>query len=488
MASPKPHVAIFPGAGMGHLIPVAELAKHLFGSHGLSLTFITCKWMFSPRLLAAYSENMASSGLDINFIQLPEVEIEGAQHMKPEVCLSKFFEKSKGSVENALRSLVDSASPVSAFITDFFCSTMFDVAAELRIPTYVFFTSAASVLSVLLSVPKIVSEIPISFKDAHFPIEVPGNPPIPGRDMPSPLQDRSDEAFYWFLHHSSLLWKVTGFLVNTFEDLEPEAIKALMEGKISKPKDIDRMPRIYPVGPLISSSPLEHNDKLVEDGRADCLKWLDNQPPSSVLFVSFGSGTGLPRAQVTELALGLEASGHRFLWVLRSPSSSFLSIEETELSQLLPEGFQSRTQDRGLVVASWAPQIPVLAHPSTGGFLSHCGWNSTLESISHGVPMICWPLFAEQRMNRILLANEFKVAIAAKMESNDFVRREEVERAVRELMEEESGMRVRARVKELKEKAVSALEEGGSSYKAMADAMSEWTTNEANSAAIVPDT
>jgi len=339
-----------------------------------------------------------------------------------------------------------------------------------------------------LSLPKIVSEIPISFKDADFPIEVPGTPPIPGRDMPTPLQDRSDEAFYWFHHHSLRLWEVTGILLNTFEDLEPEAIKALVEGKISNPTDIDRMPRLYPVGPLISSSPLEQNGKLVEDERADCLKWLDNQPPSSVLFVSFGSGTALPMAQVTELALGLEASGHRFLWVLRSPSSSFLSIEETELSQLLPEGFQSRTQDRGLVVASWAPQIPVLAHPSTGGFLSHCGWNSTLESISHGVPMICWPLFAEQRMNRILLANEFKVAIAAKMESDDFVRREEVERAVRELMEEESGMRVRARVKELKEKAVSALEEGGSSYKAMAAAMSEWTTNEANSAAIVPDT
>jgi len=408
--------------------------------------------------------------------------------MKLETHLSKLVEKSKGSVENALRSLVDSASPVSAFITDFFCSTMFDVTAELRIPTYVFFTCAASLLSVMLSLPKIVSEIPISFKDADFPIEVPGTPPIPGRDMPTPLQDRSDEAFYWFHHHSLRLWEVTGILLNTFEDLEPEAIKALVEGKISNPTDIDRMPRLYPVGPLISSSPLEQNGKLVEDERADCLKWLDNQPPSSVLFVSFGSGTALPMAQVTELALGLEASGHHFLWVLRSPSSSFLSIEETELSQLLPEGYQSRTQDQGLVVASWAPQISVLSHPSTGGFLSHCGWNSTLESISHGVPMICWPLFAEQRMNRILLANEFKVAIAAKMESDDFVRREEVERAVRELMEEESGMRVRARVKELKEKAVSALEEGGSSYKAMADAMSEWTTNEANSAAIVPDT
>ena len=152
------------------------------------------------------------------------------------------------------------------------------------------------------------------------------------------------------------------------------------------------------------------------------------------------------------------------------------------MSQLLPEGFEIRNKDRGLIVALWAPQIPVLSHPSTVGLISHCCWNSTLESISHGVPIISWPLFAEQRMNRLLLLNEFKVAIAVEMESDDnLVRRGEVERAVKELMEGESGMRVRARVKEMKEKGVSALKEGGSSYKAMAAAVSEW-------AAITPKT
>nr|ASU43998.1 UDP-glycosyltransferase UGT5d [Picea glauca] len=488
MGSRKPRVAIFPSAGLGHLIPFAELAIRLSDHHGLSVSFISCKWMFSPRLMASYSERIASSGLDITFVQLPEVEIDGAEHMKIETHISKLLEKSKDSVVSALRSLLDSAPPISAFITDFSCSTMFDVAAELGIPTYVFFTSTASLLSFMLSFPKLVSEIPISFKDTEFPIEIPGLPPIAGTDLPPPVQDRSNEAFYWAVQHCSCLWKVRGILINTFEELEPETIKALVEGKISNTTEADRVPRFYPVGPVISSSPLEYNDKHVEDGRADCLKWLDNQPPSSVLFVSFGSGASLPSAQVTELAVGLEASGHRFLWVLRSLSSSFLSIEETELSQVLPEGFENRTRDRGLVVASWAPQIPVLSHPSTGGFISHCGWNSTLESISHGMPIICWPLFAEQRMNRILLVNKLKVGIAAKMESDGFVGREEVERAVRELMEGGDGRRVRARMRELKVKAVSALEEGGSSYKAMAAAVSEWTTNAnaENSVAIIP--
>jgi len=379
-----------------------------------------------------------AASLDITFVQLPaDVEIEGAELMKIETRISKLMEKSKGSVEIGLRSLLDSGSPVSAFITDFFCSAMFDVTAKLCIPTYVFLTSTASLLSLMLSIPKLVSEIPISFKDADFPVEVPGLPPISSRDLPTPLQDRSDEAFFWFVHHFSRLREIKGVLLNTFEELETEPIKALVEGKIFNPTDAHRIPRVYPVGPVISSSPLESHDKLLEDRRVDCLKWLDNQPPSSVLFVSFGSGGALPEAQVTELALGLEASRHRFLWVLRSTPIVFQPSKETEVSQILPEGFESRTRDRGLVVPSWAPQIPVLSHPSTGGFLCHCGWNSTLESISHGVPMITWPLFAEQRMNKFLLVNEFKVAIEAKMESDGFIRREEVERAVKELMEGE---------------------------------------------------
>nr|ASU43996.1 UDP-glycosyltransferase UGT5 [Picea glauca] len=484
MGSRKPHVAIFPSAGMGHLIPSAEFAKRLSADHGFTVTFITCKWMFSGfRLQQAYSERIASlRGFDVRFVQLPHVEIEEeAQHMKVETLVSKLLEKSKGFVESALTSLQidDSFSPLSAFITDFFCSTMFDVTAKLHIPTYLFFTSPASLLSVMLCLPKLASETQVSFKDADFSIEVAGVPPIPAKDLPTPVQDRSDEVFYWFVHHSSRLREATGILLNTFEELESEQIKALREGKVN-PSDPRRMPHIYPVGPLISSSPVEYE--------ADCLKWLDNQAPSSVLFVSFGSGVVMSREQITELALGLDASGHRFLWVLRSPSSTFLSINDSDVSELLPQGFEDRCKDRGVVVPSWAPQIPILSHPSTRGFLSHCGWNSSLESISHGVPMIAWPVFAEQKMNKILLVNDFKVALEAKMDSDGFVKREEVERAVRELMEGEAGMAVRERTRELKEKAASALAEGGSSYKAMADAVSDWGKHAANSAATVPDT
>jgi hydroquinone glucosyltransferase len=145
-----------------------------------------------------------------------------------------------------------------------------------------------------------------------------------------------------------------------------------------------------------------------------------------------------------------------------------------EMRDVLPEGFETRTKDRGLVVDSWAPQIGVLSHPSTGGFLSHCGWNSTIESILHGVPMVAWPLFAEQRMNAFFLVKEMKVAIEAQKGADGLVRREEVERAAREVMEGDGGMEMKKRMAELMRQARFAMVEGGSSYNALANAASVW--------------
>ncbi|GLJ47404.1 hypothetical protein SUGI_1000440 [Cryptomeria japonica] len=183
---------------------------------------------------------------------------------------------------------------------------------------------------------------------------------------------------------------------------------------------------------------------------------------------SFGSLGVFSREQITDLAIGLEASSHRFVWVLRGYKSGDSSSLETDISQLLPEGFKSRTWDRGLVVLNWAPQVPVLSHPSTGGFLSHCGWNSTLESVCHGVPMIAWPLAAEQGMNKVTLVKQFNVAIDLKMDNKGFVKREQVERSVRELMEGEEGRKAREEMKELKDQAKMAAMEGGSTIKATA--------------------
>ncbi|XXG48975.1 hypothetical protein AAC387_Pa02g3281 [Persea americana] len=160
--------------------------------------------------------------------------------------------------------------------------------------------------------------------------------------------------------------------------------------------------------------------------------------------------------------LGLERCGHRFLWSIRFDSST-----DTGLEKVLPDGFLDRTKGRGLVLQSWVPQVAILGHVAVGGFVSHCGWNSTLESLWFGVPTLAWPLYVEQRHNAFQLVREYGLALELSMdyEIDGWVGAEEVERGVRCLMgESEEGQKVRERTKEMAEASKKAVEEGGSSY------------------------
>ncbi|KAK1409117.1 hypothetical protein QVD17_35642 [Tagetes erecta] len=175
------------------------------------------------------------------------------------------------------------------------------------------------------------------------------------------------------------------------------------------------------------------------------------------------------KKQLEEIAAGLERSGQRFLWVVRKPppveneKESSSDGTEFEIDDILLEGFLTRTRDRGLVVKNWAPQLAVLEHESVGGFVSHCGWNSSLEAIVCGVPMVAWPLYAEQRMNREYLVEEMKVALRLTMSADGFVAADVVEETLRKLMEGEEGRAVRNQVLEMSRKAKAAVEDGGSS-------------------------
>lgn len=161
-----------------------------------------------------------------------------------------------------------------------------------------------------------------------------------------------------------------------------------------------------------------------------------------------------------------------------SASAAFFNVGSDENDDpllYLPDGFVKKTQGRGLVVPSWAPQVAILKHPSTGAFLSHCGWNSTLESIVHGVPMIAWPLYAEQRMNATFLAEEVGVVIKfSKVPGEEIINRSVIEKMVRSVMEGEKGTEMRRRGKELKESAKIALSKGGSSYESICSVVKFW--------------
>lgn len=177
-------------------------------------------------------------------------------------------------------------------------------------------------------------------------------------------------------------------------------------------------------------------------------------------------------------------SEQRFLWVVRSPNdtvanATFFNLEKSQEDKdpvdFLPKGFLERTKGRGLVVPSWVPQAQVLSHGSTGGFLTHCGWNSTLESVVNGVPLIAWPLYAEQKMNAVMLTEDIKIALRAKPNNETgLVCRDEIAKAVKGLMEGEEGKSVRNRMKDLKEAAAKVLSENGSSTKALSEVTNKW--------------
>ncbi|KAK7256469.1 hypothetical protein RIF29_29919 [Crotalaria pallida] len=226
-------------------------------------------------------------------------------------------------------------------------------------------------------------------------------------------------------------------------------------------------PMIYPVGPITQSVSIGQENGL------ECLTWLDKQQPKSVIYVSFGSGGTLSQDQLNELAFGLELSNQKFLWVVRAPSSiasaAYLDARIEDPLQFLPNGFLERTKESGLVVPSWAPQLQVLAHPSTGGFLSHCGWNSVLESVVQGVPVLAWPLFAEQGTNATILTDGLKVALRPKANKGGLVEREEIANVVRGLMKGEEGKELRKRMEQLKSASANAIKEDGSSTKALSE-------------------
>jgi hypothetical protein len=198
-----------------------------------------------------------------------------------------------------------------------------------------------------------------------------------------------------------------------------------------------------------------------------------------VVFLCFGSLGRFSVKQIREVALGLEASGQRFLWVVKSPpnddpTKKFENPSEPDLVALLSEGFLDRTKDTGLVVKSWAPQRDVLMHDAVGGFVTHCGWNSVLESIMAGVPMLAWPLYAEQRMNRVFLEKELGLAVAMEGYDKEVVEAGEVSAKLKLMMDSDGGRVIRERTQAAMRHAKKAMGEGGESEVTLAGLVEAW--------------
>uniref|UniRef100_A0ACD5X6F2 Uncharacterized protein n=1 Tax=Avena sativa TaxID=4498 RepID=A0ACD5X6F2_AVESA len=450
---------LYPSLGVGHLNPMVELAKHLL-RHGHNVLIAVVDPPDTDAVSAGAVARLAAANPSIAFRLLPvPTSPDPAAH--PVKRSLDTLRLANPALRDFLRSL-----PAHAIFLDMFCVDALDVAAELGLPAYFFFASAASALAVLLNLPYTYPELPSSFKDmGDTLVRTPGMPPIRAVDMPLMMQDRESDQTKVRLHQFRRIPEGRGVLVNTFDWLEPTALRALADGVCVRGRPT---PRVYCIGPLVDGG---GNEKK-RHGH-ECLAWLDAQPRHSVVFLCFGSNGAFSAAQLKEISRGLESSGHRFLWAVRSPPEEQREFPDPDLERLLPAGFLERTRDRGMVVGSWVPQAEVVRHEAVGAFVTHCGWNSTLEAIMSGLPMVCWPLYAEQAMNKVFMVEEMKIAVALEGYEAGMVKAEEVEAKVRLVMETEEGRKLRDTLVVAKKMALDAIGQGGSSQAAFAEFLTD---------------
>ncbi|XP_050221724.1 UDP-glycosyltransferase 88A1 [Mercurialis annua] len=463
-------IVLYPTPAIGHLISMVELGKLIVSyNSSISIHILILEAPYNAGSTSSYIATVSATFPSIKFHHLPTLTLPSTDTKHHETLTFELIRLSNHNVHTTLLSILETYA-INAFIIDFFCAYSLSVATKLNIPGYFFFTSGVSFLATFLNLPTIHQNTTKSFKDLNTNLDVPGVPLFPASYMPLPMLDRSDKVYDSFLDSSKCFPKSAGIIVNSFELLEPQAVKAISDGSCISDATT---PPLYCIGPLIAVG--NATSEIVPD----CLTWLDSQPSKSVVFLCFGSLGLFSKEQLSEIAIGLEKSGQRFLWVVRNPPSNHQKLatsaqSDPDLESLLPDGFLARTKQRGLVVKSWAPQVAVLNHDSVGGFVTHCGWNSVLEAVCAGVPLIAWPLYAEQKFNKVLLVEEIKIALPMNELENQFVTAVEVEKRVSELMDSESGNSVRERVIAMKKAAAEALSEGCSSRIALSKLTESW--------------
>ncbi|TYI83933.1 hypothetical protein E1A91_D05G328400v1 [Gossypium mustelinum] len=436
-------VILFPLPFQGHINPMLQLANILH-ERGFSISIIHTRFN-SPNPLNyplfrfypipdGLSENHVISS-DPNRI-VAFVKFLNSNCQTPlRDCLAKLISTS-----------LEDEDPIACLVTDALWYSTQAVADDLKLPRIVLRTSNVSSFIVLSSMSLLFEKGYLPLQDSVAEMEVPELPQFRFKDI-AMLEASDRESFLQFIEILVQETKASsGIILNSCEDLEQEFL--------SKLSLLFPIP-VFLIGPFHKYFPASSSSLLPQD--RTCISWLDKQQPNSVIYVSFGSVAAIEEADFLEVAWGLANSMQAFLWVVRPGL-----VQGSEWLELLPNGFLEMVGERAHIV-KWAPQQEVLAHPSTGAFWTHCGWNSTLESLCEGVPMICQPSFGDQKIDSRFVSHVWRVGVHLEFK----IERGEIERAIRRLMVEPEGQEMRERIKLIKDKINLCLKLGGSSYKSL---------------------
>ncbi|KAF3640737.1 UDP-glycosyltransferase 86A1 [Capsicum annuum] len=451
----KPHAIMIPYPYQGHITPFVYLAIKL-ASHGFTITFVNTHYIHSKISNSNKNKddlfaNARKSGLDIRYTTVNDgFPLQFDRSLNHDQFVEGLLHVFSAHFDVLVGDLVKCDPPVNCLIADTFYVWPAMIAEKYNLVYVSLWTEPALVFNLYY-------HMDLLKKNGHFASQdnrkdtidyIPGVEAIEPRDLMSYLQATD----IWTVVHRVIykaftdIKKADIIICNTVQELECDTLSALNKNQPT-----------YAIGPIFPSGNLTKAPfSLSLWSESDCSQWLNSKPNSSVLYVSFGSYAHTSKEDLLEIAHGLQLSGVNFIWVLRP---DIVSSDETDF---LPVGFEESIKDRGLIVP-WCKQIEVISHPATGGFLTHCGWNSTLESIWCGIPLICYPLLTDQFTNRKLVVNDWKIGI--NLCDKERVTHEEVAEKVSHFMCGNSTQVLRNAVKEVRKTLENALEKDGSSEK-----------------------
>ncbi|KAL5080791.1 hypothetical protein RYX36_009212 [Vicia faba] len=435
-----PHCLILPYPAQGHMNPMIQFSKRLIQKQvKVTLITVTSLWKtISHKNLSSIEVESISDGYD-------EGGLSAAESL--EIYKETFWRVGSESLSELLQKLSTSENPPNCVIFDAFLPWALDVGKSFGLLGVAFFTQSCSVNSIYFQTHEKFIELPLS-KSEYL---LPGLPLLAQQDLPSFLYKYGSYPGYFdiVVNQFNNIGKADWILANSIYELENEVV--------------DWLVKIWPlktIGPSIPSMVLdkrlredkEYGINLSDPNTEFCIKWLNDKPKGSVVYVSFGSMAGLSEAQTHELAYGLKDSESFYLWVVRD-------CDQTKL----PKGFENTSQ-KGLIV-TWCPQLLVLTHEAVGCFVTHCGWNSTLEALSIGVPLIAMPLWTDQVTNAKLIADVWKIGVRAFADEKEIVRSETIKDCIKEIIETEKGSQIKKSALKWKNLAKSSFDEGGKSDK-----------------------
>ncbi|XP_020580405.1 LOW QUALITY PROTEIN: UDP-glycosyltransferase 83A1-like [Phalaenopsis equestris] len=445
-----PHALILPYPAQGHIVPMMELSYRLI-ERGVRITFINTHFNHN-RIFATKASGQATfigEEIDgINFVAIPDgLEPEDDRHDFGGLTQS-LMKVMPTLLEELIR---DNGGEFTCFVADINMAWALKIGKNLGLRTAAFWPAAAAagLLDAIFSIPELIQNGVIDEHGALMKKEViqlnPGITPLDSANLPWHCFDDAYTKviiFNYLITNNQATSNAEMMICNSFEELEKPIFS--------------KIPHILPVGPLDSkfeSRDLNLCQLWPEDKQ--CIAWLDKQSTNSVIYVAFGSITIFNNKQFQELALGLELTGRPFLWVVRP------DLTNKTVNCTFPLGFEERVANRGRMVG-WSPQHKVLKHPAIACFVSHCGWNSTIEGLRNGVPFLCFPYFCDQLFNQKYITDVWRIGLSLTRDENGLISKEEVRSKVEELLKDTN---IITKSLSLKQLASSSVMEGGSSLK-----------------------